>query len=256
RWLLDNVPEARGDAMICGDVGSPMVVRFGEKGLLWLEIEAEGAPAHGAHVHKGVNAIDRLRGALDALKTMERLPVRIPPEVSDAICAAKSVSEPLSGAGEEDVLQRITVNIGTIEGGVSPNLVPTFARARADVRLPVGITLEEVNTALETELAELQGVTWRVLQAYEPLYTDPAHEIVTRTVDVAAEVLGRTPVTNMRIGASDARLYRMAGVPSIVYGCTPFNMGGPDENVLIDELVAVACVHALVAFDFLSNPSP
>ena len=39
-----------------------MVVRFGEKGLLWIEVEARGIAAHGAHVHKGVNAIDRLRG--------------------------------------------------------------------------------------------------------------------------------------------------------------------------------------------------
>jgi succinyl-diaminopimelate desuccinylase len=30
-YLLEHVPEARGDANICGDVGSPMVVRFGEK---------------------------------------------------------------------------------------------------------------------------------------------------------------------------------------------------------------------------------
>ena len=53
RWLLDNVPEARGDAMICGDVGSPLVVRFGEKGLVWVEIEAEGSPAHGAMSTRG-----------------------------------------------------------------------------------------------------------------------------------------------------------------------------------------------------------
>ncbi len=60
-YLLKTIPEARGDANICGDVGSPMVVRFGEKGLLWLDVEAKGAAAHGAHVHKGINAIDRLR---------------------------------------------------------------------------------------------------------------------------------------------------------------------------------------------------
>ena len=36
RWLLEHVPEAKGDGMLCGDVGSPMVVRFGEKGLCWV----------------------------------------------------------------------------------------------------------------------------------------------------------------------------------------------------------------------------
>ena len=89
-YLLEHVPEARGDANICGDVGSPMVVRFGEKGLLWIEIEATGVAAHGAHVHKGVNAIDRLRAALDRVKELERLPVAAPESVAQAIEAARS----------------------------------------------------------------------------------------------------------------------------------------------------------------------
>jgi hypothetical protein len=45
----------------------------------------------------------------------------------------------------------------------------------------------------------------------------------------------------------------MFGVPSVVFGCTPFNMGAPDEYILVDELVAVAKVHTLAAFDFLSE---
>lgn len=123
--LLQYFPHARGDAMISGDVGSPMVVRFGKKGLLWVEIEAEGSSAHGAHVHKGVNAIDRLRSALDVLKQLEALETNELPMVTAAILAAEPISEPLSGIGESNVLRKVTVNIGVIEGGVSPNLVPT-----------------------------------------------------------------------------------------------------------------------------------
>ena len=253
RWLLDNVPQALGDAKICGDVGSPMVVRFGEKGLLWIEIEATGVPAHGAHVHKGVNAIDRLRAALDALKRPETLPVDAPSAVSAAIAGAKDVSEPLSGVGEAETLQRVTVNIGTIEGGISANLVPASAAAKADIRLPVGVTTDAVEARLRDWLGAIDGVSWRVIRRYEPRYTDPDHEIVRCVTDAAHEVLGTRPVVNMRVGGSDARLYRMDGVPSVVFGCTPFNMGGPDENILVEELVAVAEVHALAAFDFLKS---
>jgi acetylornithine deacetylase/succinyl-diaminopimelate desuccinylase-like protein len=252
RWLLENVPEALGDAMICGDVGSPHVVRFGEKGLVWIEIDAEGQPAHGAHVHKGINAIDRLREALDALKRLEALPVAAPAEVTRAIREAASISEPLSGAGEADTLQRLTVNIGTIAGGVSPNLVPSRAHAAADIRLPVGITLEAVEQALHRALG-IAGVSWRITQKYPPSVTSPDHEIVRATIAAATAVLARPPVANMRVGASDARLYRMFGVPSVVFGCTPFGMGGADEHVLVDELVAVAQVHALAALRFLST---
>jgi len=44
RWgtqhLLAHVPEARGDAMLSGDAGAPAVLRFGEKGQMWLEVSA------------------------------------------------------------------------------------------------------------------------------------------------------------------------------------------------------------------------
>jgi succinyl-diaminopimelate desuccinylase len=43
----------------------------------------------------------------------------------------------------------------------------------------------------------------------------------------------------------------MAGLPTIVYGPTPHNMGGADEYVLVEELDQVARVHALAAFDIL-----
>ena len=141
-YMLEHIAHALGDANICGDVGSPRVVRFGEKGLMWVEVEATGSPAHGAHVHKGTNAIDRLRTALNRLKDLENVPFQTPPIITTSISRAKAISEALSGEGESDTLQRVTVNIGTIEGGTSPNLVPTHAIARADIRLPVGITTD------------------------------------------------------------------------------------------------------------------
>jgi succinyl-diaminopimelate desuccinylase len=147
----------------------------------------------------------------------------------------------------------VTVNIGTIEGGISPNLVPAHARAAADIRLPVGVTLEAVELALHHELDACEGVSWRIIRAYPPSFTPPDHEIVRRTVAAATKVLGKVPATNMRVGASDARLYRLFGVPSVVFGCTPFNMGAPDEYILVEELMAVAKVHTLAAFDFLSK---
>jgi succinyl-diaminopimelate desuccinylase len=252
RWLLEHVRDARADAMLSGDVGSPLVVRFGEKGLVWVNIEASGKPAHGAHVQKGVNAIDRLRAALDELKSLERLPVDAPPAVTAAIAAASRVSEELSGEGESDTLQRVTVNIGIVAGGTSPNLIPASARAQVDIRLPMGVTTDSVEEQLSLRLGSLDGVSWEIANRWEPSYTPPDHEIVRRTLQAASEILGRRPMASMRVGASDARIYRMFGIPSAVFGCTPFNMGGPDEHVLIDELVAVAQVHALTGLDFLS----
>ena len=95
-------------------------------------------------------------------------------------------------------------------------------------------------------------MTWRAIRRFEASFTPPDDEIVVRTARVAREVLGAAPAVNMRVGGSDSRWYRQYGVPTVVLGLTPFNMGGADEYVLVDELVAVAKIHTLVAYDFLS----
>jgi acetylornithine deacetylase/succinyl-diaminopimelate desuccinylase-like protein len=253
QWLIDNVPHASGDAVIIGDAGSPMVVRFGEKGFLWVELEASGKSAHGAHVHLGINAIDRLRAAMDALSALRQMAVPSPDEVTQAIATARQISEPLSGAGESETLARVTVNIGNIAGGTSMNLIPASARAGVDIRVPVGVPAAAVEESFSAALAGIEGISWRVLRRYEASYTSPDADIVRMVTAAASAVLGRTPAVNMRVGGSDSRLFRLAGVPTVVYGPTPHNMGGADEYAMVEELHAVATVHALAAFDFLSS---
>jgi len=58
---------------------------------------------------------------------------------------------------------------------------------------------------------------------------------------------------NMRVCGSDARWFRLAGLPTVVYGPTPHNMGGADEWVSVTELEAIAQVHALAGFEFLNG---
>lgn len=252
RWLMDNVAWATGDAVLIADAGSPQVLRFGEKGFLWVEVEASGRPAHGAHVHRGDNAIDRLRAALDRLAGLCDLRPEPPPAVSEAIAASKPISEPLAGAGEAEVLGSLTVNIGQIAGGTSPNLVPARATAALDIRIPAGLSIDVVEEALARAL-DGPGLSHRILRRFAPNHTDPAHPLVQACAEAAHVVTDGAVAVNMRVGGSDARWFRMAGLPTVVYGPTPNGMGGPDEFVLISELDQVARVHALTAFDLLQD---
>lgn len=169
----------------------------------------------------------------------------------EAIERSRAISEPLAGAGEADVLGRVTVNIGRIEGGTSTNLVPASARAGADLRLPVGVSAAAAERALAAALGR-PGIKYRVLRRFEPSHTDPGSEIVRRCAAAAREVVGGQVAVNMRVGGSDARWFRMEGLPTVVYGPTPHGMGGPDEWVDLAELDQVARVHALTAFDLLT----
>jgi acetylornithine deacetylase/succinyl-diaminopimelate desuccinylase-like protein len=245
KWLMDHVPHANGDWAIIADAGSPRVLRFGEKGFLWIEITATGKAAHGAHVHLGDNAIERLMTALTRLQALRDLKVAAPEPVG---------SEPLAGAGagESEVLGKVTVNIGRIAGGTSANLVPAEAAAWVDMRLPVGVPAGIAEQALAAAL-ELPAVRYRIHRRFEPNYTPPDAALVKRCATVADSVLGAPVAVKMRVGGSDARWFRMAGVPTVVYGPTPHGMGGPDEWVDLSELDQVARVHALTAFDMLTN---
>ena len=252
--LLANVPGARGDAMLNGDVGSPQVARFGEKGQVWVQVRAAGRSAHGAHVHLGTNAIDRLLGAIAAVRPITEAQPAIPPDIAAAIAKARAVSEPLSGEGESCVLRGVTMNVGLIEGGIAVNLVPDAASCKIDLRFPPGLSCADIERELAALLRPLPGIDFEVLSKCEPNVTDPEHEIVRLVCRHGEEATGQPVVANMRIGFSDARFYRHAGIPSVTYGPTPYNMGGSDEHILVSELNAVAEVHAATAYEFLLHP--
>jgi succinyl-diaminopimelate desuccinylase len=250
-YLLKHVPEASGDAMISADTGSPAVLRFGEKGMIWLRLDASGKSAHAAHVHRGISAIERLLDAIQDLKTLRDHPVDAPADVLAAIENSGPASEELSGRGESDVLRRVTVTFGTVQGGRLSNLVADQACATADIRLPVGVSVAQIEARINAIVARHEGVSVEITRRYEPNWTSPDHEIVQRVRRNCAARLGIEPVVNMRVGASDARHYRMHGVPTVVCGLTAHNMGSFDEHVHIDELRALGEIYALTAFDYL-----
>ena len=256
QYVLANVPEARGDAMISADAGSPRVVRFGEKGQLWVELTALGRSNHGAHVHLGDNAIVHLIEALSDLKAMAAMPCPVPPDVMAAMREAQPVSEPISGVGEFNTLSTLTVNIGTIEGGIAVNIIPDRATARLDFRFPPGLTRALVEAEIGRRMQAHRQVEWQVLSSHEPNVTAPGSEIVQTVLRHAQSGSEGPVVANMRPGFSDSRFYRAAGIPAVVYGPAPNNMGGADEYVLLDDLRAVFRVHVLAAAQYLGHPGP
>ena len=253
-YLLEHHPHASGDAMICADAGSPRVLRFGEKGTLWMTIEAEGVAGHGAHTHLTVSAIDRLVDAITAMRTLRDIPVTLPPKTAKAIAEAAAVSEELSGRGETQVLTSVTANFGTIEGGSRCNLAAERAHVTVDVRFPPGLTLSEMKDRIAALLEPLPGIAYRFDYGLEVNMTDPETEILKRLADAGEEIMGRRPVATMRVGSSDAALYRFKGIPSVICGLTPHNMGGVDEYVDVEELEMLGQIYALAAFDYLARP--
>lgn len=126
--------------------GEPTENRLGvaSKGALRVEVTARGRMAHSAYPELGESAIEKL---LEALRRLRDMPLPVNPEVGSC-----------------------TMNIGVIEGGRAPNVIPDHARAqllyrlvgpseqlRRDIAEAVG-ALAEVNFSLEIPFVKMRTV--------------------------------------------------------------------------------------------------
>jgi succinyl-diaminopimelate desuccinylase len=252
QFVLETRPELAGDAMISADAGTPGIARIGEKGFVWMEIEAQGKTAGSAHPHLGVNAIERLLPALDAIRTVADSTMPIPENIRAAIEKTGGRSEARNGAGETHTLTHTTVTIGMVQGGVRINSIPSKATAQIDIRMPPGSTVAHIRSQVASALDRIPHVAWRTLDAAEPTWTAPEEAIVKAVARNAEALLGEPVDFSIRAGFSDGRFFRQRSVPTVVYGVMAHNGSAPDEHVLISDLEAVFKVQALTAFDYLA----
>ncbi len=106
---LAAAKDPRGSRYIINGEPTENKLALGSKGALRFEIVASGKMAHSAYPHLGESAIEKL---LDALERVRRIPLPVDP-----------------------VLGASTLNIGTIQGGRAPNVIPDHASAEIFIRL-------------------------------------------------------------------------------------------------------------------------
>jgi acetylornithine deacetylase len=138
------------------------------KGALRVEITAQGRMAHSAYPELGESAIDKLITALDRLRSM-KLPEN--PEVGPC-----------------------TLNIGLIEGGRAPNVIPDHARAQLLYRL-VGPS-DELRRQITDTVAGLATAEFTLEISYMKLQTVPGIPtmVAAFTTDIPALNSWGTPV--------------------------------------------------------------
>lgn len=251
-YLLEHHDNTIGDAVITVDAGSTNVLRFGEKGAIWMTVEATAKPFHAAHVHLGTSAVELVIDALNDLRSLRDWVVPTPADVMSAIASASATSEQYSGAGETDVLTSVSVNFTMVHGGHLPNVAAETCKANVDIRLPASVSVEDITKEIGKTLSKHPAVTASFSVKDEANWTRPDAEIIKLLQSNGQDVLGDRPAITMRVGQSDSRLYRYLGVPTVVCGLTPHNMGAHDENVSRNELRHLTEMLTLSAFDYLS----
>jgi succinyl-diaminopimelate desuccinylase len=261
RWLLENVEGLRGDAVLNGEP-SGLTVRIGEKGRVPLVLRARGQAAHGSFAgYVGENAIMKMVKVLPRVEALQGTPVPLDTE------SLRLTEEVMKGYKEQyghesstmaDVLKHVTVNVGVIRGGTKDNIVPALCEAEVDIRLPLGISPEEIRNKVENKVHSVDlgiEVEWgrHTSTLTESTYTPPDTEIVRLLQANHAETTGREPFLSFTSGGTDCRFWRLLGVPAVSYGPRVYGMGGVDEHIKVEDLETTARVHLGTIIDFLAS---
>ena len=178
RYLMQHHPEVHGDCCLNGEPSSPLSIRFGEKGPLWLKFTVRTAGAHGAYTHASESASKIGARLVMDLEHLGELETPAPGNVGVLLRRATETIDGAQGAGASHVLQRVTVNIGTIQAGMKVNMIPSECVIEADIRLPVGAEKDQVLEAVGAIVGNYPQVTYEELNYSPPSWCDPEHEMV------------------------------------------------------------------------------
>lgn len=250
RWLCDNGYAKNADACLIAEPTSNNTIEIGQKGGLTLIMKAYGKSAHGSlGGFKGDNAIIKLSRVLDKLQGLTRIEGNFKDSQAHALENSKLIArQEIGEPGIGEVISHVSANVGVIQGGTRPNMVPDYCEAIVDVRLPIGVNHEEIEEMVCTIIRESgeTGIEYEAQWKSEGNYTDEDAAIV-QTVKKHAEALwGIDVIPAYQWASSDAREYRAQGIPTIQYG--PSNTEGIhsyNENVDIEDAVNASRIYIL-----------
>lgn len=203
----------KADLAIVGEPTKRKLVTA-HKGSLWLRFETRGKSAHGAKPELGKNAVHEAARIVDLLETQ--------------------YAKDLSGR-KHPLLGRATINVGSIQGGVQPNIVPDRCVITADRRTLPGETALTVERELRALLHQkkLKAVLSDNKEApCLPMETS----LKLPLVQLMLRSFGQAKPEGVDYFC-DASVLACAGIPSVVFG--PGDIGQAhtiDEWISISEL--------------------
>jgi acetylornithine deacetylase/succinyl-diaminopimelate desuccinylase-like protein len=195
-------------------IGEPtqLQVAIAHKGCLWMKMTTRGRAAHGSKPHLGKNAVTAMAGVVQCLES----------EYADLLAGRQ---HPLLG--------RPTINVGLIQGGKQPNIVPSYCEILIDRRTIPG----ETRASVEREIHSL--LRKRGLSASFAPYKD-APCLAMETDEALPEVRQLLAAARRKkaVGVDffcDASVISCGGTPSVLFG--PGNIAQAHTD---DEWISLA----------------
>jgi acetylornithine deacetylase len=222
-----SVVTRRPDAAVISEPTELSVV-VAHKGVVRWRLHTSGRAAHASQPERGENAIYRMAPVLAAL---ERYAREVVPQL-----------------GEHPLCGRPTLNVGTVQGGLSVNTVPDRATIEIDRRVLPGedprAAYEHVVDYLARSLAEPARIEHeRPFMQTTGLADHDNGSLADSLVATARAVVGRSETIGVPYG-TNAAATSAAGIPSVVFGPGSITEAHTaDEWLALDQLELAAEVY-------------
>ncbi|MBS5523167.1 MAG: ArgE/DapE family deacylase [Clostridiales bacterium] len=250
QWLF-NHGYIKGDWGIVAEPTGMDNIEVGQKGTMGMNLYATGTTAHGSLTpYVGDNAIDKLVKILPMMYELREIHGNYDGEIAKVMEISKEKAKAVQKTpGVENIMDHVTVNFGTIQGGVKRNVVADTAMAELDVRVPIGVSHEEVMAKVD-EIIKKSGLTGITATYDNPRggnYVSVNDPIVATVKECIKELLGIDMITAYQWASSDTRYFREAGISTIQYG--PSNTEGIhnyNETVNVADIITASKVYAAI----------
>ncbi|MGV4797023.1 acetylornithine deacetylase [Rhizobium sp. F40D2] len=203
---------------IIGEPSSMFAIR-GHKGKAAARIEIHGATGHSSRPDKGLNAIHAMTAVMTAVQN-----------IVDAL--------PNSALDQNFEPPYSTLQIGTITGGRTVNIIPDLCILELEARAVPGVSptvlLEPIKATAQALEKNGFRTVWEISSTYPALSLD----VDAPLARLMEELTGASTLAAVSYG-TEAGLYQAAGIDAII--CGPGDISRAhraDEFVRTDELAA------------------
>jgi len=234
--------QIRPDYVLLGEPTDLRIYR-GQRGRMEIEIETSGQSAHGAHNHKGINAIYKMMPLIHAIEKRNKEMPHIAPLGKGALTVSQVISE-------------------------APSLcsVPDYCRIHIDRRLTVEETQETALTELQEMINNIQpdarikipeyiGKSWTGYsfkqEAYFPTWITAENHALVKAAMSAAEVSGgKTDSSDFwQFSTNGVATAGRLGIPTIGFAPGKEELAHTShEELVLEDLCIATRFYAILPF--------
>jgi succinyl-diaminopimelate desuccinylase len=250
--ILRQHPELFADGLICGEGPGFERLATGEKGVLWLRLQANAHGGHSSAVIRGESATAMIGRAVTVVDNLTGL-------TAASLALLTKIPSPTRSHLDRDPGTGLvlTANVGTITAGTFIGQVATQAVAEVDFRVPPGMTIDDVEQLVRTTVDDEVGasrITVERIKGWDPSVTSTESSLVHSWNEAAVSAGFPLPDIAVRLPASDASRWRQRGVPALCYGPQPTESAGIDDFAFENEVLKCTALYTLTTMRFLSAP--